>query len=103
MALCCRPKLLIADEPTASLDVTIQAQLIRLLLELRERHNMSILFISHDLGAVAQVCDHVAVMYLGRIVEYARAADFYGAPQHPYSRALHGSSAVHRCNPPETV
>jgi oligopeptide/dipeptide ABC transporter ATP-binding protein len=88
MALSCHPKLLIADEPTASLDVTIQAQLIRLLLELRERHKMSILFISHDLGAVAQICDRVAVMYLGRIVEYARAADFYRAPQHPYSRAL---------------
>jgi oligopeptide/dipeptide ABC transporter ATP-binding protein len=88
MALSCRPKLLIADEPTASLDVTIQAQLIRLLLELRERHKMSILFISHDLGAVAQVCDRVAVMYLGRIVEYAQSADFYRAPQHPYSRAL---------------
>jgi peptide/nickel transport system ATP-binding protein len=88
MALSCRPKLLIADEPTASLDVTIQAQLIRLLLELRERHSMSILFISHDLGVVAQACDQVAVMYLGRIVEYAQSVDFYRAPQHPYSRAL---------------
>jgi oligopeptide/dipeptide ABC transporter ATP-binding protein len=88
MALSCRPKVLIADEPTASLDVTIQAQLIRLLLELRERHNMSILFISHDLGAVAQICDQVAVMYLGRIVEFAQSQDFYSAPQHPYSQAL---------------
>jgi peptide/nickel transport system ATP-binding protein len=88
MALSCRPRLLVADEPTASLDVTIQAQLIRLLLELRERHNMSILFISHDLGVVAQICDRVAVMYLGRIVEHARSVDFYRSPQHPYSRAL---------------
>ena len=88
MALSCRPRLLVADEPTASLDVTIQAQLIRLLLELRERHKMSILFISHDLGAVAQICDRVAVMYLGRIVEHARSADFYRSAQHPYSKAL---------------
>jgi len=88
MALACNPGLLVADEPTASLDVTIQAEIVNLLLTLRERHGMAILFICHDLGVVARLCDRVAVMYLGRIVETAPAVQLYQDPSHPYTRAL---------------
>ena len=88
MAISCRPKLLIADEPTASLDVTIQAQIMELLLELRARLGMAILLVSHDLGVVAQLCDRIAVMYMGRIVEVAEAAELYDRPLHPYTQAL---------------
>jgi peptide/nickel transport system ATP-binding protein len=88
MALGCRPSLLIADEPTSSLDVTIQAQIIELLLDLRRVHNMAILLISHDLGVVAQACDRVAVMYEGRIVENASASALYARPTHPYTQLL---------------
>jgi peptide/nickel transport system ATP-binding protein len=88
MALSCRPSLLVADEPTASLDVTIQAEIMNLLLSLRDRHGMAILLISHDLGVVSRLCDRVAVMYLGRIVEVGSAADLYQKPSHPYTRAL---------------
>lgn len=88
MALACRPALLIADEPTSSLDVTIQAEIIQLLLELRDQFGMGILFISHDLGVVAQLCDRVAVMHEGRIVEEGNAKDVYAKPMHPYTRLL---------------
>jgi oligopeptide/dipeptide ABC transporter ATP-binding protein len=88
MALSCRPKLLIADEPTTSLDVTVQAQIMDLLLEIREKFGMSILLVSHDLGVVARMCDRIAVMYLGRIVELAQSGDLYHAPKHPYTQAL---------------
>lgn len=88
MALSCRPKLLIADEPTASLDVTVQAQIMDLLLEIREKIGMSILLVSHDLGIIARMCDRIAVMYLGRIVELAKAEDLYSTPKHPYTQAL---------------
>ncbi len=88
MALSCHPKLLIADEPTASLDVTIQAQIMDLLLELRERFNMAILLVSHDLGVIARMCDWIAVMYLGRIVEVGDAFSLYESPKHPYTQAL---------------
>jgi oligopeptide/dipeptide ABC transporter ATP-binding protein len=88
MALSCRPKLLIADEPTASLDVTIQAQIMDLLLEIRERFQMAILLVSHDLGVIARMCDRIAVMYLGRIVEVAQANKLYESPKHPYTQAL---------------
>jgi oligopeptide/dipeptide ABC transporter ATP-binding protein len=88
MALACRPKLLVADEPTASLDVTVQAQIMDLLLEIREKFSMSILLVSHDLGVIARMCDRIAVMYLGRIVELAQAADLYQSPKHPYTQAL---------------
>lgn len=88
MAISCRPKLLIADEPTASLDATIQAQIMDLLLNLRDRLGMAILLVSHDLGVVARLCDRVAVMYLGRIVEVANAETLYSAPLHPYTQAL---------------
>ncbi len=88
MALSCQPDLLIADEPTAALDVTIQGQILDLLLELRERFNMAILLISHDMGVVARMCDRISVMYLGKIIENAGARELYGAPGHPYTRAL---------------
>ena len=88
MALACRPKLLIADEPTASLDVTIQAQIMDLLLEVREKYGTAILLVSHDLGVIARMCDRIAVMYQGRIVELAESKDLYSRPQHPYTRLL---------------
>ncbi len=88
MALACRSKLLVADEPTASLDVTIQAQIMDLLLDIREQYGTAILLVSHDLGVVARMCDRIAVMYRGRIVEQAEAKDLYAAPQHPYTRLL---------------
>ncbi|MFT8246649.1 ABC transporter ATP-binding protein [Roseomonas sp. BN140053] len=88
MALACEPRLLIADEPTTALDVTIQAQVLRLLLELRERTGAAILFITHNLGVVAEIADEVAVMYAGRVVEQAPAATLFRAAQHPYTLAL---------------
>ena len=94
MALVCNPKLLIADEPTTALDVTIQAQILELMKELQKEFNMAILFITHDLGVVAKMCDRVAVMYLGRIVETGDAKTIYANPQHPYTRGLMGS--VHK-------
>ena len=94
MALVCNPKLLIADEPTTALDVTIQAQILELMKELQKDFNTAILFITHDLGVVARMCDRVAVMYLGKIVESADAREIYANPQHPYTRGLIGS--VHK-------
>jgi peptide/nickel transport system ATP-binding protein len=88
MALACEPSLLIADEPTTALDVTIQAQILALLAELRDRTGMSILFITHNLGVVAEIADDVAVMYAGRIVERAPAATLFADAQHPYTLAL---------------
>jgi oligopeptide/dipeptide ABC transporter ATP-binding protein len=88
MALACDPKLIIADEPTTALDVTIQAQILELMIELRERLGMSILLITHDLGVVAETCDDVVVMYAGRVVERGPVADVFGSPQHPYTEAL---------------
>jgi peptide/nickel transport system ATP-binding protein len=94
MALVCNPKLLIADEPTTALDVTVQAQILELMKELQKDFDTSILFITHDLGVVAKMCDRVAVMYLGKIVESADAKEIYANPQHPYTRGLIGS--VHK-------
>ncbi len=88
MALSCNPKLLIADEPTTALDATIQAQILELMRELRERLGMSILLITHDLGVIAEMVDEVAVMYAGRIVERGPVADIFRSPQHPYTEAL---------------
>jgi len=88
MALSCSPNLLIADEPTTALDVTTQAQILRLMRELQAEYGMSIMLITHDLGVVAQMCDDVAVMYLGLVVEQAPVAQIYGAPKHPYTQAL---------------
>ena len=94
MALVCRPRLLIADEPTTALDVTIQAQILELMQSLQKELGMAILFITHDLGTVAKMCDRVAVMYLGKIVETGTANEIYKSPQHPYTRGLMGS--VHK-------
>ncbi|MGN0754299.1 MAG: ABC transporter ATP-binding protein [Aristaeellaceae bacterium] len=94
MALVCKPRLLIADEPTTALDVTIQAQILELMQSLQKELGMAILFITHDLGTVAKMCDRVAVMYLGRIVETGTAREIYKNPQHPYTKGLMGS--VHK-------
>jgi peptide/nickel transport system ATP-binding protein len=91
MALVCAPALLIADEPTTALDVTIQAQILELLAELRRETGSAIILITHDLGVVAETCDDVAVMYAGEIVEQAPAARIFSAPQHPYTVGLLGS------------
>ncbi|MBN2081609.1 ABC transporter ATP-binding protein [bacterium] len=88
MALAGEPRLLIADEPTTALDVTVQAQILMELKNLREQQGQSVLFITHDLGVVAQLCTRVIVMYAGRIVEEASVKDFFTAPRHPYSRGL---------------
>ena len=88
MALSCRPKLLIADEPTTALDVTIQKQILDLITDLRSRHSMAVLLITHDLGVVAEQADVVCVMYAGRVVEYAETSHLYRRPLHPYTRAL---------------
>ena len=88
IALACRPKLLIADEPTTALDVTIQAQILDLLRKLQKEFGMSIILITHDLGVVAEMADVVAVMYCGRVVETAMVKDLFLNPQHPYTRGL---------------
>ncbi|MFB5674471.1 dipeptide ABC transporter ATP-binding protein [Paenibacillus terreus] len=94
MALSCGPELLIADEPTTALDVTIQAQILGLLQELKQEFNMSILLITHDLGVAAQIADRIIVMYAGRIVEQAAAAELFSRPLHPYSQGLLQSVAT---------
>ena len=88
MALACEPKLLIADEPTTSLDVTIEAQILDIIEELNERQDMAVLLITHDLGVVAEVCDRIAVMYAGRIVEYGDIEEVFADPRHPYTKGL---------------
>jgi len=96
-ALTLRPKLLIADEPVSALDVSIQAQVINLLIELQEKLNLSFLFISHDLSVIQHVSDEVAVMYLGKIVEYGSCSDIFSNPKHPYTKAL--LSAIPKTTP----
>ncbi len=91
LALACKPDILIADEPTTALDVTIQAQILDLIDELKEKLHMSVIFITHDLGVVAHVADRVAVMYAGRIVEFGMAEEIFYYPQHPYTWGLIGS------------
>jgi peptide/nickel transport system ATP-binding protein len=88
LALACSPKLLIADEPTTALDVTIQIQIVRLLADLRERLGLTIVLITHNLSLVAEVCDEIAVMYAGEIVERAPAAELFERPRHPYTVGL---------------
>ncbi len=91
MALACDPELLLADEPTTALDVTIQAQVLDLIRELKEKYNTSMILITHDLGVVAETCDSVAVIYAGRIVEYGSLEDVFDHPQHSYTKGLFGS------------
>jgi oligopeptide/dipeptide ABC transporter ATP-binding protein len=88
MALACNPELLIADEPTTALDVTIQAQILELLNELRQTRKLAVLLITHDLGVVAEVADRVCVMYTGRIVEESPVDDLFEKPKHPYTQGL---------------
>ena len=88
IALACEPKLLIADEPTTALDVTIQAQILELMMELKEKLGMAILMITHDLGVVASMCDRIAVMYAGNIVEYGTTDDIFYNPKHEYTKGL---------------
>lgn len=88
MALACNPKLLIADEPTTNLDVTVQAQILNLMKTTKEKFNSSVLYITHDLGVVAEICERVAVMYAGNIVEIAEVFEFFKNPLHPYAEAL---------------
>ena len=91
IALACNPDLLIADEPTTALDVTIQAQVLDLMKELKEKYNTAMIMITHDLGVVAQVCDKVAIMYAGEVVESGYIRDVYQNTQHPYTKGLFGS------------
>jgi peptide/nickel transport system ATP-binding protein len=88
IAISCEPRVLVADEPTTALDVTIQAEILELLRTLRQRHGMALLLITHDLGVVAEQADEVAIMYAGRIVEQAPVADLFDRPLHPYTQAL---------------
>jgi len=88
IAISCEPKILIADEPTTSLDLTIQAQYLKLLRDLQRSHNLALIFITHNLGIVAKMCDQVAVMYAGRLVEAGPVKQIYNAPAHPYTQAL---------------
>ncbi|MFC7785258.1 MULTISPECIES: ABC transporter ATP-binding protein [unclassified Rossellomorea] len=91
MALACNPEVLIADEPTTALDVTIQAQILELMKDLQKKLNMGIIFITHDLGVVAELCDKVAVMYAGQVVEYSSTEQLFSNPKHPYTNGLMSS------------
>src|SRR5262249_39218137 len=88
MALACQPKLLIADEPTTALDVTVQAQILELLKELQEKLKMALIFISHNLAVVGRLCDRIGVMYAGSVVELSEKRSLFTNPLHPYTRAL---------------
>jgi peptide/nickel transport system ATP-binding protein len=88
MAISCEPNLLIADEPTTALDVTVQAQILDLLKEIQQKNDMGIIFISHDLGVISEICDSVAVMYAGEIVERAPVEELFKSPKHPYTQLL---------------
>lgn len=99
LALSCGPRVLIADEPTTALDVTTQAQILDLLRQLQEREGMAIILITHNLGVVAEMCDEVAVMYLGQVVEEGPVDDIFHAPKHPYTRALLRSIPSIRARP----
>ncbi len=92
MALSCRPRLLIADEPTTALDVTVQAQILDLIARAQSQFQMAVLYITHDLGIIAEICDRVAVMYLGKIVEQGSVRDIFHNPMHPYTRRLLAST-----------
>lgn len=94
MALSCNPKLLIADEPTTALDVTIQAQILDIMKNIKEKLNTSIMMITHDLGVVAEMCDKVLVMYAGKIIEVAEVVELFKNPKHPYTIGLLKSKPV---------
>jgi peptide/nickel transport system ATP-binding protein len=99
MALSCNPSILIADEPTTALDVTVQAQVLQLINDLKANHDTSVIFITHDLGVIAEMSDEVAVMYLGKIVEYTDVDSLFHNPKHPYTKALLNSiPAIGRTN-----
>jgi peptide/nickel transport system ATP-binding protein len=102
MALACKPDILIADEPTTALDVTIQAQILVLLKKLQQQSDMAIIFITHDLGVIAQMCDQVAVMYAGRVVEHASNQQLFTNPRHPYTQGLLNSLPQNH-NQPKTA
>ena len=91
MALACDPRLIIADEPTTALDVTIQAQILDLLRDLKDRINGSIMLITHDLGVIAEMADYVVVMYAGRVIEQGTASEIFHDPRHPYTKGLQKS------------
>ena len=91
MALACNPMLIIADEPTTALDVTIQAQVLELMIELQNKYKTSMIMITHDLGIVAEICDHVAIMYAGSVIEYGTVEKLYTDPKHPYTKGLFAS------------
>ncbi len=91
MALACNPMLIIADEPTTALDVTIQAQVLELMIDLQKKYNTSMIMITHDLGIVAEICDNVAIMYAGSVIEYGSVEKIYTDPKHPYTKGLFAS------------
>jgi peptide/nickel transport system ATP-binding protein len=103
MALSTNPKILIADEPTTALDVTTQAQILNLLQRLQAEHGMAMIFITHDLGVIAEVADEVAVMYLGKVVERAPVQELFANPKHPYTKALMASIATIEAKPRERL
>jgi oligopeptide/dipeptide ABC transporter ATP-binding protein len=103
MALSCHPKLLIADEPTTALDVTVQAQILELIQELQQQFHMAVLYITHDLGVIAEISHHVAVMYLGKIVESGSVRDIFYNPLHPYTVRLLKSRPTVKKNPSERL
>ncbi len=103
MALACRPKLLIADEPTTALDVTVQAQILRLIRELRDEIGMGVMLITHDLGVVAEMCSRIVVMYAGKVVETGPVEKIFDAPLHPYSEGLLNSIPRIRGEIPEEL
>ncbi len=88
IALVCRPELLICDEPTTALDVTVQAQILQLIRELQEETGAAVIFISHDMGVISEMSDYVAVMYAGKLVEYGKSGEIFSSPMHPYTKAL---------------
>ena len=102
MGLACKPKIFIADEPTTALDVTIQAQIVDLVKDLREVLNTTIIWITHDLSLIAGLVDRIMVMYAGYVVEEALVDDLYEDPRHPYTIGLFGSLARNRCKPTAT-
>jgi len=95
IAFACAPRLIIADEPTTALDVTVQKQILRLIDDLRRRHGAAILFVTHDLGVVAKICDRISVMHAGVILEHGAVANIMEAPQHPFTRALFAATPRH--------